>query len=52
MPLFAISPAKAAVSSMDAPKALATGAAYFIVSPNISTLVLVLVTVTANTSAI
>ena len=51
MPLFAIKPASAAVSSIDAPNAFATGAAYFIVSPSISTLVFVRVTVTAKTSA-
>ena len=51
-PALAIKPVNAAVSSMEAPKALATGAAYFIVSPIISTLVLVLVAVTAKTSAI
>ena len=52
MPLFAIRPARAAVSSIDAPNAWATGAAYFIVSPSISTLVLVLVITAAYTSAI
>ena len=52
IPLLAISPVSAAVSSKLAPKACATGAAYFIVSPNISTVVFVLVVVLANTSAI
>ena len=43
-PLLAIRPARAAVSSILAPKARATGAAYFIVSPNMVTSVFVLVT--------
>ena len=51
MPEFAMSPASAAVSSMETPNACATGAAYFIVSPSISTLVFVFVMATAYTSA-
>ena len=50
-PAFAMRPVRAAVSSMVAPYPLATGAAYFMVSPIISTLVLHRVAVTAKTSA-
>ena len=51
IPAFAIMPAKADTSSRLMPKVCAMGAAYFMVSPSISTVVLEDVAALANTSA-